>query len=35
METQALSRRILRFAAFELDLAAGELRRNGRKVKLQ
>ena len=35
METQALSRRILRFAAFELDRAAGELRRNGRKVKLQ
>ena len=35
METQVLSRRILRFAAFELDLAAGELRRNGRKVKLQ
>ena len=35
METQALSGRILRFAAFELDRAAGELRRNGRKVKLQ
>ncbi len=35
METPVLSRRMLRFADFELDLAAGELRRNGRKVKLQ
>jgi len=29
------ARRILRFGSFEADLAAGELRNNGRKVRLQ
>ena len=27
--------RLIRFGAFEVDLAAGELRKNGRKIKLQ
>ena len=27
--------RVVRFSAFEVDLRAGELRRNGVKVKLQ
>jgi len=32
---QGNSGRLARFAVFELDLAAGELRRNGAKLRLQ
>ena len=35
MEQFNASRRIIRFGVFEVDLAAGELRKNGRKLKLQ
>ncbi|MDA1312836.1 MAG: winged helix-turn-helix domain-containing protein [Acidobacteria bacterium] len=35
MTDEAASPRVLRFGTFELDLAAGELRKNGRKVRLQ
>jgi Tol biopolymer transport system component/DNA-binding winged helix-turn-helix (wHTH) protein len=35
MTDEAASSRVLRFGTFELDLAAGELRKNGRKVRLQ
>ena len=34
-ETTASSSRVIRFGIFEVDLRAGELRRKGRKVKLQ
>ena len=35
MADTALQTQVLRFGTFELDLAAGELRKNGRKVRLQ
>jgi len=35
MEEKSSSPRIVRFGAFELDLRAGELHRNGLKIKLQ
>ena len=35
MEEVANSARIVRFGAFEVDLRAGELRKNGLKIKLQ
>ena len=35
MADEALQSRVLRFGTFELDLSAGELRKNGRKVRLQ
>lgn len=35
MESASPARGTLRFAAFEVDLRAGELRKSGRKVKLQ
>ena len=35
MEEKSSSPRIVRFGAFELDLRAGELHKNGLKIKLQ
>src|SRR5215469_12099775 len=35
MEYPVVSLRVVRFGAFEVDLQAGQLRKNGRKVKLQ
>ena len=35
MAQSATPRRILRFGSFEVDLASGELRRQGRKIGLQ
>jgi Tol biopolymer transport system component/DNA-binding winged helix-turn-helix (wHTH) protein len=35
MAVDPLARRIIRFGAFEVDLAAGELRKNGLKIRLQ
>ena len=35
MEQENQPTRTIRFGTFELDLAAGELRKNGRKVRLQ
>ena len=35
MADTALQSRVLRFGTFELDLAAGELRKSGRKVRVQ
>ena len=35
MQTAPFRRQPLRFGAFELDLRAGELRKDGAKVKLQ
>jgi hypothetical protein len=35
MEEIANSTRIVRFGAFEVDLKAGELRKDGLKIKLQ
>ena len=35
MSPQPTARRSVRFGLFELDLAAGELRKQGRKIKLQ
>jgi hypothetical protein len=35
MENDRLTRAVIRFAAFELDLRAGELRKQGVKIKLQ
>jgi DNA-binding winged helix-turn-helix (wHTH) protein len=35
MSSQPTARRVVRFGLFEFDLAAGELRKQGRKIKLQ
>jgi hypothetical protein len=35
MASQPASQRTICFGVFEVDLAAGELRKRGRKVKLQ
>jgi DNA-binding winged helix-turn-helix (wHTH) protein len=35
MGTSSSERHIVRFGAFEVDLAAGELRKSGLKIKLQ
>src|SRR5207237_2119179 len=35
MAQSATPRRLLRFGSFEVDLASGELRRQGRKISLQ
>jgi Tol biopolymer transport system component/DNA-binding winged helix-turn-helix (wHTH) protein len=35
MSSQPAAQRLVRFGLFELDLAAGELRKQGRKIKLQ
>jgi hypothetical protein len=35
MNEAATNRHLVRFGAFELDLKAGELRKNGLKIKLQ
>jgi DNA-binding winged helix-turn-helix (wHTH) protein len=35
MSSQPASQRLVRFGLFELDLAVGELRKQGRKIKLQ
>jgi Tol biopolymer transport system component/DNA-binding winged helix-turn-helix (wHTH) protein len=35
MSSQPAAQRVVRFGLFELDLAAGELKRQGRKIKLQ
>ena len=35
MTAPTANSRVLRFGTFELDLAAGELRKSGRKVRVQ